>query len=273
MKKILGILTAIVLLCTCCLSGAPAEPAAEARLTPERIKALNGGEVPIRTENGRITFVGGTCTESPVRSAEDAAKVVADMLPLIGDSRTRFEPRRTLYDSFGNTYYVFQQVYADTIVDGGAVKVITGRDGKMLGLTCSVVSDMPEEAAAGGISAAAAEALVMQREKDLGHHPALMEGKTRKIVLPVNRELDLEADTIETRFVWAVCTTNPESGTSDLPYLTHYVTMSGEYLYSLATMLPDDSAGAAGYHADYVFEFMEPAEYTGYVYLSDGTEK
>ena len=273
MKKILGILMAVVMLCTCCLSGALAEPAAETQLTLEKIKAMNGGEVPVHTENGKVTFVGGACTEEPVRSTEDAAKVVTDMIPLIGDGRTRFEPRRTLYDSFGNTYYVFQQVYADTIVDGGAAKVITDRAGKMLGLTCSVVSDMPEETEAEGITPAAAEALVMQQEKEQEHAVTLVEGKTRKIVLPVNRELDLEADVIQTRFVWAVCTTNPQSGTSDLPYLTHYVTMSGEYLYSLATMLPDDSAGAAGYHSDYVFEFMEPVSYTGYVDLSDGTEK
>ena len=272
MKRLIGILTAIVMLLTCCLSGALAEPAKE-ELTPEDIQSLNGGHAVIRTDGGRITFVGGTCTDAPVKNPEDAAKVVARMIPLIGSSRTRFEPWRTLYDSFGNTYYVFQQIHADTIVDGGAAKVITDRDGNMLGLTCSAVTDLPEETAAEGISASAAEQLVLQHEKEQGLEPGLMEGMTRKIVLPAERELDLEADEIRTRFVWAVFTTNPKAGSAELPYLAHYVSLNGEYLYSLSTQLPGDSAGTAGYHSDYVFEFMEPVEYTGYVDLSDGTEK
>ncbi|MGX8706498.1 MAG: M4 family metallopeptidase, partial [bacterium] len=56
------------------------------------------------------------------------------------------------------------------------------------------------------------------------------------------------------------------------PYLAHYVTMDGEYLYSLPTIMPGDEAGAAGFDSAYVFEFMEPAEYTGTVTWSDGSE-
>lgn len=36
--------------------------------------------------------------------------------------------------------------------------------------------------------------------------------------------------------------------------------------------MPSDEAGSTGYDASYVFEFMEPAEYTGKVTFSDGTE-
>ena len=95
-----------------------------------------------------------------------------------------------------------------------------------------------------------------------------------KIVLPVDRVLDIEADEIDSRYVWAVYTTNPSASVSgtDLPYLAHYVTQGGEYLYNLPTILPGDAAGSAGYDASYVFEFMEPVDYTGYVDYSDGTE-
>lgn len=272
MKRFLGILTAIVMLLTCCLSGAVAETAAP-ETAPESTENPYGAVV--RTDAwGKTNFVGGSCTDAPVKSMEDAAAVVEKMIPQIGSDRTRFEPLSTLYDPFGNIYYVFQQVYADTIVDGGAVKIITDRDGQMLGLNASVVSDLPEEAAAEGIPAAAAEQLVLQHEKEQGLEPSLMEGMTRKIVLPVDRELDMEADEILTRFVWAVCTSNPRAGSgAEMPYLAHYVSMAGEYLYSLPTLLPGDSAGTAGYNADYVFQFMESVEYTGYVDLSDGTEK
>ena len=277
MKRILGILTVLVMLMTCCFGAAAlAESSGEAQLTVEDIRTLNGGNAVIHSPQGQVTFVGGTCSSGPVTNPEDAAKVVRDMTPLMGgDSRTVFVPWRTLYDSFGNTYYVFQQVFADTIVLGGAVKVITDRDGNMLGLTCSVVSDLPDEETSGGISAEDAEQLVLIHEKGRGiTDPVLIEGVTKKIVLPVDQEIDLEADEIQTRFVWVVCTANTSGkSNSDMPYLAHYVTLSGDYLYSLPTLLPGDSAASAGYDAEYFFENMESVPYTGYVDLSDGTEK
>ena len=277
MKRLLGILTALVILITCCFgASALAESPAETALTLEEIQALNGGAAAIDARDGHVTFVGGTCTSEKVQSDEAAAKVVENMIPLMGgDSRTAFEPWRTLYDSFGNTYYVFQQVYADTVVQGGAAKVITDREGNMLGLTCSIISDLPDEETSGGISAEDAEQLVLIHEKGRGiTDPTVIEGVTKRIVLPVNREIDLEADDIPTRFVWAVCTPNTSGkANADMPYLAHYVTLSGEYLYSLPTLLPGDSAAYAGYDAEYYFENMESVPYTGYVDLSDGTEK
>ena len=277
MKRLLGILTALVILITCFFGAAAlAESPAEEALTLEEIQTLNGASTAIDARDGHVTFVGGACTSDKVESSEAAAKVVETMIPLMGgDSRTAFEPWRTLYDSFGNTYYVFQQVYADTVVQGGAAKVITDRDGNMLGLTCSVVSNLPDEEASGGISAKDAEQLVLIHEKGRGiTEPTVIEGVTKKIVLPVDREIDLEADDIPTRFVWAVCTPNTSGkANADMPYLAHYVTLTGDYLYSLPTLLPGDSAAYAGYDAEYYFKNMESVPYTGYVDLSDGTEK
>ena len=277
MKRLLGILTAIVMLMTFCFGAtAFAESPAGPFLTLEAIQALNNNNVVIDINDGHVTFVGGTCTSDKVQSSDAAAKVVENMIPLMGgDSRTTFEPWRTLYDSFGNTYYVFQQVYADTIVQGGAAKVIIDREGNMVGLTCSVVSDLPDEETSGGISAEDAEQLVRIHEKGRGiTEPTIIEGVTKKIVLPVDREIDLEADDIPTRFVWVVCTTDTSGkSNSDMPYLAHYVTLSGDYLYSIPTLLPGDSVANTGYDAEYFFENMESVPYTGYVDLSDGTEK
>ena len=74
MKKILGILTAFVMLLTCCVSGVTAETAAPE--AAETTLALNGQEATVRTNSeGKVTFIGGSCTDAPVRSAEDAAAV------------------------------------------------------------------------------------------------------------------------------------------------------------------------------------------------------
>ena len=258
---------------------APLSEEETAQITMQDLQALNGLGLTVYEEEGRVTFVGGSCSTDPVKNPEDAERVISSMLTLMGgNERTRFEPWRVLTDTRGNRYYVFQQVSGDILVQGGAVKVITDPKGKMIGLTASLV-DVPEEAEENEkpaeITAEAAEAAVLAHGKEDGREMTLVEGQTMKIVLPVNRELDLEADTLDSRYVWAVFTTNPLAGMDgvNLPYLAHYVTMNGEYLYSLPTIIPGDTAGYAGYDASYVFEFMEPVEYTGYVDYSDGSER
>ena len=78
------------------------------------------------------------------------------MLTLLGGGeQTRFEPWRTLTDTSGNRYYVFQQMYAGVTVSGGAVKVVTDAEGRMLGLVSSVEVELPETEVSEGIAAEA----------------------------------------------------------------------------------------------------------------------
>jgi len=279
LKRMLAILTALVMFMT--IAGTSmAETANTAGLTLQDIEAMNGGPVTVHTDHGRITFVGGTCTDEPVKSHEDAKQVIRSVLPLLGgDGHTAFEPWRVLNDPAGNVYYVFQQVLEDALVPGGAMKIITDRDGNMIGLTGSIVPASVEDGDKTGgnqsFSAEEAEALVLTYMRENGGAETdVIKGQTVKIVLPVEREVDVDADEIDSRYVWAVYTTNPSASVSgmDLPYLAHYVTLGGEYLYSLPTIVPGDTAGSAGYDGSYVFEFMEPVDYTGYVDYSDGTE-
>ncbi len=278
------LLTAVaLLLCVCLLSPAGVSlaeaPAAEAVPQEETLNLFGNGTAAVYAPEGKLTFLEGCCTDQPVKSVEDAAAVVETILPSAGgNEKTHFEPWRTLTDPAGNIYYVFQQVYADTTVPGGAVKVITDAEGTMIGLTCSVVSDLPETEEAEGITREAAEACVTEHEtQSAGEAPEILKDLTQKIILPVNLEPDLEEEMERSRFVWAIYTPNPNagvssSGTTEMPYLAHYVSMEGEYLYSLPTLLPGDAASLTGSDANYVFEFMEPVDYTGFVDFSDGTE-
>ena len=278
MKRVLAYLLALLMLCVSIPAAVFAENlSADHQLTIQNLKDLNGGSVQIELKKGHITFVGGTCTKDKVTSTEDAQKVLNSMRTLMGgDTHFHFEPWKELHDSFGNHYYVFQQTHADQIVLGGAVKVITNAEGNMIGLTSTVVSDLPSEAEAEGVTAQQAEAAVLEHEaKSAQGAPAVIEGMTSRVVLPVQRELDLNADELYTHFVWVVYTINPTASfteSTDLPYLAHYVSMAGEYLYSLPTILPGDMAGSTGYDASYAFQFMEPVKYTGYVDWTDGTE-
>ena len=215
-----------------------------------------------------------------VTSMEDAAAVVEGMADRIGqDERTIFEPWRSLTDSKGNNYYVFRQMYDNVTVSGGAVKVVTDPSGKVLGLVSSVESEIPDTEAQEGIFEETAEKVVAEQMEKTGHSKAeVIDGFTEKVILPVNLEIDMdsEEEKEEVRFVWVVYTNNDTSSmteSSELPYLAHYVTMDGEYLYSLPTIIPNDETGNTGFQASYIFEFMEPVDYTGTVMLSDGTEQ
>ena len=250
----------------------------ENQLTVDDLQSINNGDVNVFSHDGRVTFVDGACTDAPVLSMEDAAKVVVSMVELLGgDVRVQFIPWRDLTDANGNHYYVFEQIYAGTTVVGGTVKVITDADGKMIGLSSSIETELPEVESSEGITAEEAEQIVLKHAEESAQPvPNVIKGLTDKMILPTILSIDVDADKNPSRFVWVVYTDNPENPanrTSELPYLAHYVTMDGEYLYSLETIMPGDNAGATGFDTEYVFEFMEPVDYTGYVDLSDGTEK
>ena len=266
-KRSLSILLVLIML----FSAAAFGQAASADAAPT--------EATVYTHDGRVTFVDGALTDEPILSFDDAGRVVAEALDTLGGGAgTTLEPWRNLKDAYGNQYFVFQQMYDDTTVLGGAVKVITDGRGNMIGLTSSIVSDVPEASEAENISAEAAEALVLQHEAQTSQRNlTLLDGATDRMILPIALNLDVEAEDDEgSRYVWVVYTDNPDSRadrSAELPYLAHYVTMEGEYLYSLPTILPGDEAGASGFNTSYLFEFMESVDYTGFVDLSTGGEK
>ena len=63
-------------------------------MTIERIKELNGDDVVIhRNDEGRISFIGGTCTDKPIEEDGDAYLVLESMKELLGcdeDDTIRF---------------------------------------------------------------------------------------------------------------------------------------------------------------------------------------
>ena len=266
-KRILSVLLTILLAAGSALS--LAEETAKKSEEPSAVeeKAANAASA--------AHFEKGALSRTPIRSMEDAAAAAADVAARLGgDERIQFRPWRTVTDTRGNRYYIFQQMCAETTVSGGAIKIVTDPEGNMLGYVSSVETALPDAEEAAGIAAEQAEAIVTEQMTQAYQiAPELLSGRTVQVILPVNRELVLEAEKEESRFVWAVYTANPESRLSrnaDLPYLTHYVTMDGAYLYSLPCIMPGDDASVSGYQAAYAFEFMEPVPYTGTVTLSNG---
>ena len=281
LKRYSALLLALGML-SCGVQSAWAEAASEAQTETES-EAQTAEQTEAETEAPLAFFTEETGSDSIISGMEDAAAVVENMAERIGaDGEIQFEPWRTITDSRGNNYYVFRQMYGDVTVSGGAVKVVTDSTGRMLGLVSSVETQLPETQTQEGITSGEAEKIVQDRMRETGH-PGIqvVEGYTEKTILPVNLELDpySEEEKEEVRYVWVIYTNNEKDEkenileSSELPYLAHYVTMDGEYLYSLPTVIPNDEAGNTGFQASYVFEFMEPADYTGTVTLSDGKQQ
>ncbi len=285
MKRFFCILLALTL-----LTGAVSAVAETVEVFPETeqaesaagsVQLLNNGKARAYLDNSRrIFFVDGPCTDKRIMNMDDAAVVIFSMSTQLGyDDRCQLVPWRTLTDTAGNRYYVFQQMHANTTVRGGAVKVITDAEGNMLALSSSVETKLPDVSEVEGIAAEDAEQIVLTHSEEAEQQTlTILEDATEKVILPLKLAISMEESEEDdvSRYVWVVYTNHPVKGTEDgsaLPYLAHYVTMTGQYLYNLPTILPGDRAGTAGFDAEYTFSFMEPAEYTGYVDLSDGTEK
>lgn len=257
---------------------AAAEAALEGQLTLEDISALNDGKESVFQHDGVVTLIDGTCTVDPVTDVDSAAAVAVSMIELLGgDERTELIEWRTLNDTAGNIYYVFQQICGGVTISGGAVKVITDAEGNMIGLSSTLISDLPDVSESFGITMEEAIRVVQAHAAEAWQQELyVIEDTADKIILPLVINVDDDVENQESsRYVWAVYTENPvrnQSASSELPFLAHYVTMDGEYLYCLETIVPGDTAGTVGFDAVYVFEFMEPVDYTGYVDLSDGTE-
>ena len=263
LKKWLCMLLAwALLLCGCGLAeAAPVEPAAAA---DEAVWHMAEGN------DGGMMFCDGDCAGAPINSMEDAAAVVeAEKNRLAPDEGVRFDPWRTLTDTAGNVYYVFRQMYGDTIMPFGAVKVVTDAQGNMLGLVGCTEHEIPEGAYTDeAVSAEAAAQAVLAQVPDA----VLADVPCEQVLLPVNREADMDSEELKeySRWVWVAYTVNNDA---HRPYTAHYVTLGGEYLYALPVVAPGDEAARSGYDGSYVFTNMEPADYTGTVTLSDGSEK
>ena len=153
--------------------GAAATPSgAEAALSARqpREEAL---PIAYADDAGNVYLIDGDCADGAILDMDAAARLVDTAAEMFGGGEdTHFEPWREVGDTVGNRYYIFRQMYADTTVSGGAVKVVTDAQGTVLGLTASVETELPDVEASAGITAEEAEAEIRRLIED----PAYREG-------------------------------------------------------------------------------------------------
>ena len=266
-------------------------------MTIERIIELNGEDVIIhKNDEGVITFIGGTCTDKPVKEDGDAYLVLESMLGLLGgDENTEFEYLNCHTDNWGNKYYSFSQFYKNRSIADGLIKIIVNKNDEMTGIVSDVITDYPDDYDDKEIDAAELAEIVYScsgyDRGELTIYEDLTEvglyAFTRDPNLDVNADVDNpELDSV--CYNWVVYTNNPEGEStatpndafsSDFPfddskytYRAHYITFDGKYLYSIPIKEPGDEASQVGYVPSYIFEYMEADEWTGTITGNDGKE-
>ena len=180
------------------------------------------------------------------------------------DSTTRLELSE-IRPTEENICYTFAQMAGDIRVYGDAIKLITDKDGKAIGLVSAILPNVKTAPVdEWGVTAEEAEAIIEDYYKDGDVHA--VDGATDKILMPMEDGEDIYC------YAWVVYTEN-FSTHSDAAYLAHYVKSNGEYLYSIPISEPHNADALAGDVTAFVFDKMEEATWTGTIHHKDGSEE
>ena len=239
------------------------------QLTADDIVRLDNGDAElIYDEEGRVTFIRGRYSPEKVTTPEEAADSLNYVSTLLGLDKGAllFCVYQGIDYTTGYTCFLFLQRDGDVTVVNSSIKIYVDPDGYTAAISCSFnpATGIREETA-GSISAGDAERIVRQTYPDQ--------------LLTIFSDATGRAGIMENEQnirVWSVFTNNPEmnSGSSDLPFLQHFVSYSGQYLMNLpcsttkAPLLERDDALER--RAKSMFEGYDKETWTGQVTLHDG---
>lgn len=205
------------------------------------------------------TFVGENVTDLTVTSDEEAEKAIVSLIDRMGgDKTTELGLVGKINTEDGKSYYIFQQESGGLMVYGGAAKLIVNKDGTVAGLVSSILPDVklphieditvPQEQA----EKAAVDALENQGYADV--KPA--SEYTTQSIIPIPGT--------DQRFqvVWVVYAEAPAGSTNDQAWLASYVSVDGEYLYSIPVTQPNSDEALGGEATGFDFAAYDQDEKT-----------
>ena len=164
--------------------------------------AITTEDENVFTGDGTVTaFIGEPFYDGVIKDEQEAYKAVQSVYDRIGaDSTTRLELSE-IRPTEENVCYTFAQMAGDIRVYGNAIKLITDKDGKAIGLVSAI---LPNVKAAPvdewGVTAEEAEAIIEDYYKDGDVHA--VDGATDKILMPMADGEDIYC------YAWVVYTEN-----------------------------------------------------------------
>lgn len=215
------------------------------------------------------TFIGREFYDGTVKDSDDALKAIQSVMSEIGgDETTILESVADRTTETGSAYYTFQQQAGDITVQGASVKLIADKDGKAVGLVSSIMPQVQLPSLDGwGATQQQAEDAVRDylKREDVAGVDVIADSTEQTLIA-------LENNSTVRRYAWVVYTRNYNED-SHIPYLAHYVSEDGDYLYNIPVSEPSDHDAVMGESVSFDFSKYTADEWTGTATLHDGSEK
>ena len=233
------------------------------QITIEDVQAMNPDSsiLAVFSNNGYLSLLMGKYYDKPVKNAEDGIESIRGMASLLGlEKGCDFF---AVYGSKNNTdytFYTYQQRYGQQTLRYATLKVIVDPEGYTAGLSCSFFPNAGTASREPTITPE--KALEIVRAKYSGQKIEFYpEHTVREVAIFNNAVYDC----------YLICSSNPGVTVSfDMPYLEHFVAISGEYVYGIPANTFEVDRKNIMDNSSY-FEGFEMHQYTRIVKLEDGT--
>ncbi len=222
------------------------EAIAEARLLLFK-EDHNVGDDAITGKGFVNTFLADNLPTDTVKDEEAAQKAIMSVMDRLGgDSTIKLESDSVRPTETGVTYYIFNQFISDVRVYGAAVKLIADKDGKVIGISSSIVPGLEDKSKdEDAINEEAAIKVV--EEKYAGQKLTVYKEATELTLLPEDQGSAIYY------YAWVVYT-NAVSNLYDTMYTAHYVSLSGKYINNAAVKTPGSEDARSGVNPTFDFE-------------------
>ena len=206
------------------------------QLSRSDIQRMNNGKANMIFGNeGYLSFLQGKFSNNKIENYEQAVESIQPLAELLGlSSGSEFFAVYVAKDSYGYTYYTFQQRYGELTVAYAGLKIIVDPDGYTAGLSSSFVPNIGYSEIEIDIGAEAAEAVVLKTQSD--YNLTVYSEATHKVAYSFYGQI---------LNCYAVYTNNPNADALDfdMKYYEHFVSFDGEYLtcYPVASFGTDNT--------------------------------
>ena len=222
------------------------------QLTVQDIQDMNGGNaIIIYGDEGYVSTIVGRFYDRPVDDEEDAINALKGLQLLLGIESGYF-PFSVYGSTFqGCTFYTYQQLKGDMVVQNASLKIVLDREGYPFMLQSSLATNLDYEVSDPKVDAAQAENIILSA---WGNRLDVLSEYTMATCLVDYYHMS--------QHCFQIITNNPYQDSSfDMPYIIHFVDYDGNYIrYYPTAYLPTDRF--ADYGNEAYFKDLVPTDCT-----------
>ena len=193
------------------------------------------------------TFLSENLPSDIVKDQEAAYNVLMSVMnQLGGDEDIILQLDSVRPTETGVTYYVFNQFISDVRVNGAAVKLIVDKDGKVIGISSTIVPGL-EDKSKDKNAISGEDAVKIVEEQYAKQNLTVYKEATELTLLPEDQGSSIYY------YAWVVYT-SAVSNLYDTMYTAHYISLSGNYINNTAAKTLGSEEARAGAKPTFDFE-------------------